>query len=345
MFSSLANFESQLTALLTILATSPTASSAPGATTALLNADDVLSSALTTLRTHQANYDRILRLRAEAASLEESIKATVKDVVSASNTARGLSSRNNNISNGESDDEGYSSSSESSDEEAEAEVLDSKSSYIRKAGKKQFQKQKEVDYRLLLDFARRISKYNHQAAADAANDVAQRLSLMDNNELKSAQAEVSGATGVNGEGGSTSLNALDDHSGLATVTKNATHWLDESAKQARQAYMIPYPSEDRIRMGLMAQLYATAGEGKSAPEEEAERLVRQAEGIESGSIGEPPVAELGETQNELAEKAPARKGSIFFEARAAAPPVAPLSRPRGTLDLDLYDPDEDYMWY
>lgn len=344
MLSALANFESQLTTLLNILTTSPTASSAPGAAEALLDADDALSSALATLRTHQANYERILRLRSEAASLEENIKTTVKDVIAASDTARRLS-RRHHIEDLDSDEESDSSSSSSSrgsgDGEEHTETIKSESGYHRKK-KTPSQKRKEVDYRLLLDFARRISKYNHQAAADAANGSSRGIPTVDGGDMKTTQAEVSGAVGVNGD----QDQEAGGPSGLATVTKNATQWLDESAKLARQVYMIPYPAEDRIRMGLMAQLQVAASEGKSNPDEEAEKLVREAEGIGSGIASEIPVGGIEDTPSEFVGSDAARKDSLFTEGsrpRAGAAPVPAPSRPKGTLDLDLYDPDDDDM--
>lgn len=122
-------------------------------------------------------------------------------------------------------------------------------------GKSKTKATKEVDYRILLDFARRISKYNHEAAADAA---AGTLGSQKTKEKlqQGPETDVS-MTGVNG--------AVENEEGaepVSSVTKGATSWLDESANMTREMYMLPYPAEDRIRLGLMGQIQLAAAEGR-----------------------------------------------------------------------------------
>ena len=138
--SSLSNLESKFNALLTSLTTSPTAATGPAAATALLDADDVLASSVETLRRHQENYSRIIQLRAEAEKLETRVKGIVRDVDAYQKEIRTVC-----------DDESDLDTDSDSDSD-----------------ERPTRRTKEVDYKLLLDFARRISKYNHQAAADAA---------------------------------------------------------------------------------------------------------------------------------------------------------------------------------
>src|SRR5277367_6792122 len=69
--TSLDALEASLNALLTSLTTTPTFSTAPATSDALLSADDSLTTSLTTLKQHQQNYARILHLRAEATRLED----------------------------------------------------------------------------------------------------------------------------------------------------------------------------------------------------------------------------------------------------------------------------------
>ena len=69
--ASLDTLEASLGTLLTSLMTTPTFFTAPVPSTALLTADDTLTSSLTTLKKHQRNYARILHLRAEAVRLED----------------------------------------------------------------------------------------------------------------------------------------------------------------------------------------------------------------------------------------------------------------------------------
>ena len=70
--------EASLSTLLTSLTTTPTCSTAPAASNALLAADDALTHSLTTLKKHQQNYARILHLRAEATRLENQIKSIIR---------------------------------------------------------------------------------------------------------------------------------------------------------------------------------------------------------------------------------------------------------------------------
>ncbi|KAL1966226.1 hypothetical protein VTN77DRAFT_4778 [Rasamsonia byssochlamydoides] len=319
-FEALDGLESKLSALLSSLTTTPTAASAPAAAVALLEADDAVSSALDTLRTHQANYAKILRLRAEAESLEERIKSTVRDIAEIEKEIA--------VTTGHDDDDDESDTdSESEDED---ECYDDVTT--RPGRGRHGRKRKEVDYKLLLDFARRISKYNKQAAADAAAGAGAPA-------IKKLQRD--------GDAEMTDVNG-DAHAApgepVTNVTREAVQWLDESADQARQVYMIPYPSEDRIRMGLMGQLQLAASEGRIDPEKEAERMVQEAEGTgAAGGIPEPTEAEQWADE---ARQAAAHVGSTVMEGapepggRVMRGPV-PVPKPKATLDLDLYDPDDD----
>ena len=127
---------------------------------------------------------------------------------------------------------------------------------------------------------------------------------------------------------------------VGTVTKEATSWLEESADADRQYFMIPYPNEDRIRMGLMGQLQLAAVDGKVDPEKEAERMVQEAEGIAGVASG---LADVQARPQTLADEAgmAAMNAGAHAVARPAAKPAAAPAQPRPTLDLDLYDPEDD----
>lgn len=299
--SALSNVESKLNALLTTLTTSPTAAGAPAAAIALLEADDCLSSSIKNLRRHQDNYAKILQLRAEADSLEDRVKSIVRDVEEFDKEIRTACG----------DDE----DSDSDDEGEEDET-----------GRKP--PRKEIDYRLLLDFARRISKYNHEAAADADNGAAEREKSGSRPQIPDKDVVMAGA---NGEPGTEPV---------STVTKNATQWLDDSANVTREVYMLPYPMEERIRMGLMGQVQLAAG---TDPDQEVERLIREANGL---GVAEPPAPPPPvDTRQEEAANAAAQAASAATTARPPAPVAAPAPKPKpkATLDLDLYDPDDDDM--
>ncbi|KAL2002545.1 hypothetical protein VTN02DRAFT_6532 [Thermoascus thermophilus] len=315
LLSALDSVEDKLASLLTSLTTSPTAAHAPAATLALLDADDALTSALETLRTHQANYARILRLRAEADRLEDRVKGIVRDI-------EGCGKEISTVCGDEDEDDSDSDTDEEEDEDAGEE---------EEEGLRPCRRKKEVDYRLLLDFARRISKYNRQAAADAAAG-AGAPSVRRKLQEETRDAE----DAMNGGG-------AEPAEGVASVTKEATSWLDESANMTREMYMIPYPTEDRIRLGLMGQIQLAAAEGGIDPEKEVERLIREAEG--PGATDDDAIVDGGDERRfaDEAARAAAHAGSAAAAERAAgvSRAAAPAPKPKTTLDLDLYDPDDD----
>ncbi|KAL1977303.1 hypothetical protein VTN31DRAFT_162 [Thermomyces dupontii] len=321
------NFESKLNALLAAI-TSPTASGAPAAAAALLEADDGVSAALDTLRTHQANYEKILRLRAEAERLEERIKTIVRDITSLGQQITEFTGRD--------DDDDISD-----DTDTDTESVDETSDPAQVKSRKHPNdgKLKEVDYRLLLDFARRISKYNKQAAADAAAGAGAQPLEKPQRDGDTEMADVDGKE----------VAQKASEAPVAAVTKQAADWLEESADQARQVFMIPYPSEDRIRLGVLGQLYQSAVENPNLdPEKEVERMVREAEGISAplGVSVEKPGIQPGPLDNtpQTAAAAAAHVGSTVAgvdHPGAVSRPSAPPERPKTTLDLDLYDPDAD----
>lgn len=310
MQSSLTDVESKLNTLLKHLTTSPGAAGAPAAAVSLLEADDTLSSSIDTLRLHQENYAKILQLRSEAERLEERVKDIVRDLEGFDKEIR--------IACG--DDEEIDSDLDSEDESETA--------------KSRIAARKEIDYRLLLDFARRISKYNQEAAADVAKGAG--LRPRQDTRPQIADKDVT-MTGMNGE----TATEEDGAEPVSSVTKNATQWLDDSANVTREANLLPYPTEDRIRMGLMGKIPA---EGTDR-EKEVERLIREAEGLEV-TEALPPVQPTEITQEEVAKAPPVRPAAPVapvapVAARPSVPAPAPKPKPKATLDLDLYDPDDD----
>ncbi|EIT73524.1 vitamin-D-receptor interacting mediator subunit 4-domain-containing protein [Aspergillus flavus] len=321
--TTLTNLENKLNTLITSLTTSPTATGAPAAAVNLLDADDALTTSISTLRHHQDNYARILRLRNEAASLEEKVKEIVKTVVNYEKEIRTVcnSDEIDSDSDFDSDSSGY-------DSDAEMQDVGGRPRKLRGI--------REVDYRLLLDFARRISKYNHQAAADAEAGAKARVQI---GEDRDTEMTGTGAIGTNG---------VEDGEAepVSSVTKDATSWLDESANMTRQVYMLPYPMEDRIRLGLMGQIQLAAGEGRPGfdPDQEVERLIREAEGL--GAADAPPVANVSDEESRVGEaaKAAVKAGSGAVGSGAGTGGVSaavPKPKPKATLDLDLDDDDDE----
>jgi hypothetical protein len=310
--SALDGLENKLNTLLSSLM-APTAAGAPTAAISLLEADDVVTSALETLRTHQANYNKILRLRAEEENLEERIKGIVRDISGAGQEIVDAT--------GDNDDGDYTDDESESDTESDSE-------YVKE--KPRNGSRKEVDYRLLLDFARRISKYNKQAAADAAAGIG-------TGQKKKLQDTQTDANGVD-----TTAETDGQETPVENVTKEATNWLDQTADADRQMFMIPYPNEDRIRMGLMGQIQMAAIDQNLDLDKEAERMVLEAEG--AGVATAMSAVEAGGQDKNLASeaaKAAAHAGSQVAERGTVSAARAPAPQPKALLDLDLYDPDED----
>ncbi|KAL4984161.1 vitamin-D-receptor interacting mediator subunit 4-domain-containing protein [Aspergillus falconensis] len=311
--TALSTFESRLNSLVTSLTTSPTASGAPKAAQELLIADDSLASTIDTLKQHQSNYARILQLRAEAQSLEDRVKDIVRLVVRYEKEIRETC--------------GDDDSESESDYDYDSDELDYDMDAPHSTQTRTSRKRNEVDYKLLLDFARRISKYNHEAAADVAAGMTKGRRAMAGQDTEMTGTNLNG----NQEG------SLAEP--VAAVTKEATSWLDESANMTRQVYMLPYPMEDRIRMGLMGQIQLAAAEGRPGfdPDQEVERLIREAEGVGiADAVAPAPVGEEAIRVNEAA-KAAAHAGS----AASGVGIARGQPKPKATLDLDLYDPDED----
>lgn len=321
--SALDGLENKLNSLLVSL-TTPAAVGAPAAAIALLEADDVVSSALETLRTHQANYAKILQLRTEAQNLEERIKSIVRDISSAGKDIAEATGDNKDDAYDDYTDDDSETDTESGGDEGKV-------------------RGKEVDYKLLLDFARRISKYNTQAAADATaglSDITGSTKRLQEKQIEDAKMIDANGLDTTGE----QQTGESEEVTVGTVTKEATSWLDESADADRQYFMIPYPNEDRIRMGLMGQLQLAAVDGNIDPEKEVERLVQEAEniGVASG-LPEAQPSSRAQTLADEAGRAAIQAGSqaVANAPASATRPAAPVSQPKLTLDLDLYDPEDD----
>ncbi|PYI35556.1 hypothetical protein BP00DRAFT_492415 [Aspergillus indologenus CBS 114.80] len=361
--TTLSTLESALHTLLTTLTTSPTASGAPAAALSLLAADDALTSTIDELRGHQRNYARLLGLRAEAQALEAKVRGIVREVVEYEGVVRGVCGDSDSESDSDDEEDDTDLDSEG-DGDGDTEMQGTEGSGAATKKKKRNPKLrgvKEVDYKLLLDFARRISKYNHQAAADAAAGVEERVaarrgSVKDAEMGGTGAGAGAGAGGANGAGDATAAataTATADAEPVAEVTKGATSWLDESAQLARQVYMLPYPMEDRIRMGLMGQIQLAAAEGRPGfqVEAEVERMIREAEGLgvaaPVAAAPGPEVAEQARHADEAARAAAAAGAGSSAAASAGTTTARPAAaaplpaKPKATLDLDLYDPDED----
>ncbi|KAI1937898.1 hypothetical protein LOZ53_004443 [Ophidiomyces ophidiicola] len=307
LFTPLSAIEQRLNALVTSINSSPTAAGAPAAALALLDADDHLTSALHTLRTHQANYARILQLRAEAQSLEDRVRDIVREVAKMGDEitamAGDVSSDDDRL---EPSGGGLGIGGKDQDTHMGGTVLQQQSTT-----------KNEIDYKLLLDFARRISKYNTKAASAAASgSIPTRQPLEDNQENNIATGD------------------------MAAITKHSTSGLDALARSIRQGWMLPYPHDDKIRLGIMGRLQAAIAASEDRDEKdfgkEVEKIIL--------------AVEKGEGNQDLANSAVPPDKAIMGNGNGtvigtvvmpAANVVKPTAAAKSKLDLDLYDPDED----
>lgn len=342
--------EAKLNALISTITSTPTASGAPAATHALLEADDALTSALGTLRTHQANYAKILKLRAKANGLEDRVREIVQQVADLGDE---ISSTCEDEDSSDEDGDGDEGDKDK-DVDMEGVINQDQPGFSVK-------KKNEVDYKLLLDFARRLSKFNNEAAADAAagthtkaKKASQTIVVGDNKEAKESGAGGTAAgtdTAMGGvEGNKDEEQPTGVGVGVAALPQDTVSWLDETANWTRAISAMPYPNEDRIRMGLMGQLQASVGGDPSDLEKEVERMMLVAEGkIPADSTigvsqGEAEVqGQDGTYPGDVRE--PGQQpgpGGISQEAKSGGTGGAETTKkPKPKLDLDLYDPDDD----
>ncbi|OJD18178.1 hypothetical protein AJ78_01791 [Emergomyces pasteurianus Ep9510] len=350
----LSTLETRLNNLLMSMVSSPTAAGAPAAALVLLEADDALSSALETLHTHQSNYAKILRLRAEALSLEERVRDIVREVENVGNEISTACQQGMDVS----DDDSSDSESEIEAEGGSAD-LDTHMGGVsersprfdpKETGKGKRKLKNEIDYKLLVDFARRISRYNSDAAADVGAGSPLRATPPTGDAGgQPQQVGVKEENGKTVERVGTGRQPVAKGVGVAALSQETVSWLDETAKWSRDLSRMPFPSEDRIRMGLMGQLQTKASEGVDV-EKEIERLIRVSEGEGAGTGAGPGGAQdsagAGEHATAMDEVVGIRgehiaRGSIGRSDTAMGGVPVTGAKPKAVLDLDLYDPDED----
>ncbi|WEW62019.1 hypothetical protein PRK78_007519 [Emydomyces testavorans] len=350
LYTPLSTIEQRLNALVTSITSSPTAANAPAAALALLEADDSLTSALETLRTHQANYAKILHLRAEAKSLEERIRNIVQEI---GNMGGDISSLvdNDDDHDDDDDDENDSSSSSSS---SSTEIKQPHDQDVQMDGTippqppRRRRRKHEIDYHLLLDFARRISKYNtHAASAATSGTIPTKPRPSAQDEPRSPDHAQSQLHDPHKE---TPEHPQHHDTGVAAITKQSTSQLDASAHSIRQAWLLPYPNENKIRMGVMGKLQAAVAASGARCEErdierEVERIMRAVEEMGSGKegLGVPDKGEMHGDSEQATVRVDGKTGAggVTGAVSGGGGVARPVAAAKGRLDLDLYDPDED----
>jgi hypothetical protein len=293
--------EASLSTLLISLTTTPTFSTAPAASTALLAADDALTSSLTTLKEHQHNYTRILHLRAEATRLEDQTKSIIRTCGELRNEIGAI----------------HPSILEDSSEDEEGEG-----------------RQQDVDYKTLLSFARRIGKYNTRAAREAEEDsIRRRQDARERVTTASRPAANGNVPPVTAETTSEVGNILPDNE-RAWLNETAV------AARAAQGMAFPAAERLRLGMLGQLQ-YAREQGGEEAAEREIERLMRGSSDGETAPQAtiEPEATSIHAADMQRLAQAQVPTNPSSSNARPQRPPERKKSIVQ--LNLDLWNEDED----
>ena len=302
------NLTTNLDALVNSLVHTNTYATVPTATSSLVTADDALTSALDTLKQHQANYARILHLREEAQRLEDELKSIIRKAVS-------LREDVGRVHPGILDDE------ESSDEDEEQEDT----TLPLGTGKS-----KDVDYHTLLNFAARIGKHNSLAAREAEREADKRKINAIRKKEETSATKIASALGKAGAPTTTNheeaqlefqpekdvleLQALDLEASLA-------------AQRAQQG--LGYPDGMMLRMGELGRLQklredamdSSQGDARAADDavdKELERMIRESE----------LVAAKVDAETEKSLKLEQERRQEQTREKEVKKPSAPVSRPR-----------------
>ena len=300
--TSLDALEASLNALLTSLTTTPTFSTAPAASNALLTADDALTTSLTTLKQHQQNYARILHLRAEATRLEDQIKSIVR-------TCGELRTEIGGIHPSILDD-----SSEDEDQEGQ---------------------QQDVDYRTLLSFARRIGKHNTQAAREAEEESIRRSQKAKERTAAASRPATNGTVMLSATENPSELGNIIPDNERAWLNETVI------ATRAAQGMAFPAAERLKLGM-LGRLQYAREQGGEEAVEREIERLMGGSLENETSKIAlEPENMNAEPTENQRQAQAQGPTSISISNARSQRPPERKRSDAPLNLDLWNEDDDDD----
>ncbi len=347
-----------LDTLINSLVHTNTFAAAPNAVSSLVAADDVLTSALASLKQHQQNYARILYLREEAARLDDELKTIVRKAVS-------LREDVGQIHPSILDDD-----AETSDEdETDGVPLDG-------------EEPRDVDYHNLLNFAARIGKHNTLAAREAEQEAERRkFDAMRKKEKMagSPTAALSIASAL--------VNASVPRASIAVDSNAAGEKVEEQPKQdelelqatgleqslaaecAKQG--LGFPDGMLLRVGELGRLQKIredavasgtseetesriqSGRGEEAVEREVERLVRETEDVVAKKDAEvEDYVKVEEERREGEEEQRRRRGGAKNATAAQArpgresvtqrpPSAAPPKRKKINLDFGADDDDDD----
>lgn len=299
--------ENSLTALVQSLTNSNTFAAAPHAASDLAEADDALVSSLLTLQTHQKNYATILRLRAEA----ETLQSNLHDILQ---TCADFRRRLDHI------DPQILEEDEDENEEEE---------------------EQEIDYETLITFATRIGRHNNIAAYEAERR-AEEIDL--ETKQKRARSKSKSATpvphlnGTQTHNGNAQVVSVDEHQKQSEVVRTTIAATNQRATAYRQYTYAPFPVHEHLRWGELGRLQIVREQrGEEAVEAQIERTIREQELRENiGGIE----LDLSRTDGRGQQRRQSVEKEDGTAARGEAR-VQQVSRPAVKLDLDFPGGDSD----
>lgn len=316
--------ETHLNSLVTSLTQTNTYANAPQIAQTLLDTDDELTSSLNLLHRHQQNYARILNLRAEAATLQEQLKSTIRQCVALRDEVGRI---HPSILFGDSDGDDDS-------DDGDPKVA-------------------EIDYHTLLTFAARIGKHNAVAAREA--EAESRRFKIASRSRENATSTTATANGVQ-DAPTSAENGTDE-------TNAEIERINNTIAITRAQMGMAFPEAGGLRVGELGKLQLfRERQAQSAPgddgavdramDEEVERLVRETEDVGERSLGkgepegEGPDTSMG-LSPEVARQATARDAPSSQSQprpaarRASVSKPSQLAQPRRKLDLDFPSSDEE----
>lgn len=299
--TSLDALEASLNALLTSLTTTPTFSTTPAASNALLTADDSLTTSLTTLKQHQQNYARILHLRAEATRLEDQIKSIVRTCGELRTEVGGI---HPSILDDSSDDEGQG-------------------------------QQQDVDYRTLLSFARRIGKHNIQAAREAEEESIRRSQKAKERATAASRPATNGTVMLSATEDPSELGNIIPDNERAWLNETVI------ATRAAQGMAFPAAERLKLGMLGRLQYAREQGGEEAVEREIERLMGGSLENETSSIAVEPENMNAEPTEKQRQTQAQGPTSTSMSSARSQRPPERKRSHAPLNIDLWNEDDDED----
>ncbi|KAI9811077.1 MAG: hypothetical protein M1827_005659 [Pycnora praestabilis] len=279
----------------------------------LLSADDKLSQGLEQLAVHQANNAYINSLRSTSSTLDARIKSTLTLLAS-----------------------------------TRAELLATPATRFPPDAAA-----RSVPYDELLSYAKRISKFTvpptfrvaplpaepsqNAATANTGTDTIHASQALGsapqvtNGTTTSASPSQIGASSTSAEQLAANAAGLSTGVGISSLAVGETQWLDPTSQMA----FVPWPSEEVIRRGALAQIQIMLEQGQD-PESALAEVGDTEAGEKGGNEGDEKEEGVKESELSLAAE-----NVVVSQGNVAVAPPRRAEKPAVFSGLDLYDPDDE----